>query len=109
MKLYLKTGAQRNIDYVSQRGTKMLHDAKPPNSKYPRRGSKVLKSEKIKYWDVTSRSPLWMVGDWMQNSSPFCVKSWEGKVSIISQEFQLKLQIPVSYFLHVDLHVRKML
>lgn len=50
-----------------------------------------------------------MVGDWMQNPSPFCVKSWEGKVSIISQEFQLKLQIPVSYFLHVDLHVRKML
>lgn len=31
------------------------------------------------------------------------------EVLIISQEFQLKLQIPVSYFLHVDLHVRKML
>ena len=41
LEIYLKTGVEHNIDYVSQRGTKMLHDAKPPNSKYPRRGSKV--------------------------------------------------------------------
>lgn len=39
----------------------------------------------------------------------FVLSLGRARFQLFSQEFQLKLQIPVSYFLHVDLHVRKML